>query len=263
MHVYAVVVDHQVRYADCRHNRQKGSCVDESKEALAAGLGELRERLDQRRAASEIAYTVIREAIRRGMIRPGARLIEVELGEALAMSRTPVHEALRRLEAEHFVERAPRGGLVVPTITLDDLIEIFEIREMLEGLAARRAAERMSQAETNAMRETVERMERALAADDFERVSESSNHYHRILRSGAKYTRLPQLLSWLLDSHRTISAHEFGTPERTATAVAEHRAIYEAIADRDPQRAEMLAREHSRNALTAQILAHHLDPDTM
>lgn len=230
--------------------------MDDDIATLGSRIGELRERVNHQGTASDIAYAVIREAIRRGIIPPGERLVEVELAEALSMSRTPVHEALRRLEAERLIEHAPRGGLIVPTMTLDDLIEIFDIRELLEGLAARRAAERMSQAQIDVMGETVERMEQAFEANDITRVSELSGQYHRVLRSGARYSRLPQLLALLFDSQRSILAHEFGSPERVAIALAEHRAIYEAIAARDPELAEQLAREHSRNALRAQILAH-------
>ncbi len=230
--------------------------MDNEKVNLQARVAELREQVNHQGSASDVAYTVIREAIRGGVIAPGARLIEVELAEALSMSRTPVHEALRRLEAERLIDHAPRGGLIVPTMTLDDLIEIFEIREMLEGLAARRAAERMSRAEIAAMGETVKRMEEAYEAHNIAGVSGASSQYHQILRSGARYSRLPQLLALLFDSQRSILAHEFGTPERVVTAVAEHRAIYEAIAARDQERAEQLARQHSRNALNAQILAH-------
>lgn len=230
--------------------------MDNQKERFRARLAEIRERFNHYGTASETAYAVIREGIRGGAIAPGARLIEVELAEALSMSRTPVHEALRRLEAERLIEHAPRGGLIVPAMTLDDLIEIFEIRELLEGLAARRGAERMSQTEIDVMGEAVKRMEQAMEANDVTAVSDASGQYHRILRSGARYSRLPQLLALLFDSQRSILAHEFGTPERMSAAIAEHRAIFEAIAARDSEEAEQLARQHSRNALRAQILAH-------
>lgn len=222
-------------------------------DALAA----LRARHDHRGNAADVAYWTVRDAIRTGVIRPGERLIEVDLAAALEMSRTPVREALRRLDVERLVEHAPRRGYLVPTITLDELVEIFEIREVLEGLAARRAALRMGAAEVDALRATVERMEQALDADDLTHLAEASVRFHRLLRSGSRHARLPTLIGVLGDSHPSFGAHELA-PERAAAAVAEHRAIVEAIAARDPDAAETLTRQHAQHALGAQILAHQL-----
>lgn len=208
-------------------------------------------------STAAIAYWTIRDAIRTGVIQAGDRLVELDLAAALEMSRTPVREALRQLEVERLVEVAPRRGFVVPTITIDDLVEIFEIREVLEGLAARRAAQRMGPAELEALCETVDRMERARAADDVTGLAEASSQFHRLLRSGSKYARLPQLLALLFDAHRSIWLHELA-PERIDGAIAEHRAICDAITAHDGTLAEQLAREHSRHALRAQILAHQL-----
>lgn len=220
-------------------------------------LRALRARHARHGSTASIAYWTIRDAIRTGVIQAGDRLIELDLAAALDMSRTPVREALRQLEVERLVEVAPRRGFVVPTITIDELVEIFEIREVLEGLAARRAAQRMGPAELEALRETVERMERAREAGDVTGLAEVSSQFHRLLRSGSKYARLPQLLALLFDAHRSIWLHELA-PERVEGAIAEHRAIYDAVAAHDMALAEQLAREHSRHALRAQILAHHL-----
>ena len=222
-----------------------------------AGLADLKTKHAGRGGTVEVAYWTIRDAIRSGVIRPGDRLIELDLAAALEMSRTPIREALRRLESDRLVDNAPRRGLVVPTATLDDLIEIFEIREVLEGLAARRAAQRMGEAELEALRETVKRMERAMAADDLGTLATASQQFHRLLRSGAKYARLPSMIALLGDSTRSLDAHQLA-PERVGGAVAEHRAIYEAIVARDQETAERVTRQHSRNALRAQILAHQL-----
>lgn len=216
-------------------------------------LRELRDRNAKRGATTDVAYWTIRDAIRSEVIQPGDRLIELDLAGALDMSRTPVREALRRLAVERLVEKAPSRGFVVPTIREEDLIEIYELREVLEGLAARRAAHRFGPAETALLAEAVERSERARDAGDIPALWERSNYFHRLLR-GSVQGRVAQLLALLLDAHRSLRLHEFG-PERIADAVAEHRAIYEAIAARSPDDAERLAREHSRNALRAQLRA--------
>lgn len=218
----------------------------------------LREKHASLGAALDIAYWTIRDAIRIGVIAPGDRLLEVELANALDMSRTPVREALRRLEIERLVENSPRRGLVVPTMSLSDLSEIFDMREVLEGLAARRAAQRSSPTELAAMRDTMERMEQALAAGDTQRLSDTSELFHQLLLASSKLTRLPDFINLLVDLHQaSLRLYEF-TPDRTAAAVAEHRAIYEAVAAGDADGAEALAREHARNAARAQVMARHL-----
>jgi DNA-binding GntR family transcriptional regulator len=223
-------------------------------------LRELRVKHTRHGATADIAYWSIRDAIRSGVIQPGDRLIELDLAAALDMSRTPVRDALRQLEAERLIEKAPSRGFVVPTMTVDDIVEIYEIREVLEGLAARRAAMRMGPAEIEALGETIERAERARDAGDLTVLWQASNQFHTMLRAGNRNARLPRLLALMLDAHRSLRLHEFA-PERVDTAVAEHRAIYEAIAARDGDLAERLARDHSRHALRAQLLAHHLVGD--
>ncbi|MFT4040908.1 MAG: GntR family transcriptional regulator [Thermomicrobiales bacterium] len=233
---------------------------DEERSQRLRVLGELRLKHARQGATADVAYWTIRDAIRSGVIQPGDRLIELDLAAALEMSRTPVRDALRQLEAERLVEKAPSRGFMVPTITNDALIEIYEIREVLEGLAARRAAMRMGEAELAALRETVERTERARDAGDITLLSQASNAFHLLLRAGNTNGRLSRLLALMFDAHRSVRLHEFA-PERVDAAVAEHRAIYEAIAARDSALAEQLAREHSRQALRSQLLAQHFTSD--
>jgi DNA-binding GntR family transcriptional regulator len=217
-------------------------------------LSELRERHSHRGTVVEVAYWTIRDAVRRGRIRSGARLMETDLATALRMSRTPVREALRRLEVERLIENIPRRGLIVPEMTMEHLVEIFELRGALEGLAARLAATRMSPIELEVMRRAVEHAEKALEEDDLEGLT-GEPQFHPLLRKGSKNTRLPEMLELLYDAYRPVRLHEFG-PERSREAVAEHRAIYEAIARQDAEKAEALTREHNDNALRAYIRAY-------
>lgn len=218
-------------------------------------LGDLRRKHEHRGGTVDAAYWAIRDALRTGLIGPGERLIELDLAAALGMSRTPIREALRRLEVERLIANAPRRGFVVPTVSLEDLVEIFEIRGVLEGLAARRAAQRMGPGEVAALADAVGQMERARDADDLTGLSDASARFHRLLRSGSKHGRLPALIALLGDSYRSLGALELA-PERVGPAVAEHRAILDAIAGHNGEEAERLTREHARHALRAQILAH-------
>lgn len=230
--------------------------MTEQDQAVWRQLRGLRDQNAKRGATTDIAYWTIRDAIRTELIKPGDRLIELDLAGALEMSRTPVREALARLAVERLVEKAPSRGFVVPTISVDDLVEIYELRGVLEGLAARRAAIRFGPAELTILAEALERAERARDTGDVAVIWEGSNQFHRIMR-GSDLGRVSQLLALLLDAHRSLRLHEYG-PARVSEAVAEHRAIYEAIAARDPVEAERLAREHSEHALRAQLRARHL-----
>ena len=235
------------------HDATDTVTVPGRREALAT----LRAANGGRGGTVDIAYWTIRDAIRTKALGPGERLVEVELATALDMSRTPVREALRRLESEGLVENAPRRGLSVKLLTLQDLVDIFEIDEVLEGLAARTAAQRMGAAEIEALGQVVGRMEQALAAGDETALATANTQFHAMMRTGSKNGRLPSLLSQLHDTAPTLRSHQLA-PERASVAVAEHRAIYHAIAARDGDTAERLTREHTQNALRAYVLAHHL-----
>ena len=215
-------------------------------------LRKLKQKHLLRGTAADTAYWTIREALREGVLGAGERLLEVELAATLEMSRTPVREALRRLEHERFLVNVPRRGLIVPEVTAEETNDLFEIREVLEGLAARRAARYLSPAELGALQGSVERMEKALQEEDTATLAEASAQFHNVLSSRRK-SRLNELISLL---HETIAGGlQQATASRTDAAVAEHRAIYEAIAAHDGELAETLMRSHVRNALQAHLSA--------
>lgn len=203
----------------------------------------------------DIAYWTIRDAIRSGVIAPGESLIEIELADELEMSRTPIREALRRLAVDRLIETGPRRGYVVPTISMSEFVEIFEIRELLDGLSARYAAQRMGLAEISVLEDVIRQHEVAVEADNFPVIMSTADQFHMMLRAGSKQDRVPQMLAVLTDASRSAKGRELA-PDRMREAAREHRAIYEAITRHDPAAAEDLMREHVRHALRAQILAY-------
>lgn len=207
--------------------------------------------------SADTAYWTVRDSIRNGLIEPGERLIELDLAATLEMSRTPVREALRRLATERMIESSNGRGYVVPTASIDELVDLFEIRGVLEGLAARRAATRMNPAQIQAMGDTITRMERALENDDYTTLSQASLKFHQLLRPGPRESRIADLISLTADAVPGLAAHEM-TPDRVDDAIREHRLIYEAIRDRNPDEAERLARVHAEHALAATIRAFQL-----
>ena len=225
-------------------------------EFLKERLSEIYKQQVQQRTAADAVYWTLRDAIRKGLLEPGSRLIEDDIASELDISRTPVREAFRRLQSEHLLEKAPSRGLVVPILTLDGLFEIYEIDEVLFGLIARQAAQHMGSSELEMLDEYVIRMEKALAAGDLETVSKTTGEFHDLIAHGCKNVRLRRLYSQL-NFPPQFRLFEFA-PERISNALVEHRKIYEAISAHDVALAEQLAREHSRNALHAQIKAQKM-----
>jgi DNA-binding GntR family transcriptional regulator len=245
-----------------RKNKLSHEIQAQPSTARGASLGEMAHELRvlyeqnaHRGTSVDIVYSTIRDAIRSRFIRSGTHLTELDLAAALHISRTPIREALQRLESEYLLEKTPRSGFVVPTLQLNDVVEIFEIREVLLGLATRCAAQRASPAEIALMAETIERMEHAKNSKDPGGLAQASAQFHRAIEQASRNRRLQKLIR--LNSG-AMPLYEFANPDRFAPVVTEHRAIYEAIAAHDAERAERLAQEHSRNAFQAQTRAHEL-----
>ncbi len=225
---------------------------------VAEQLHTLYQKNAHRGTSVDVIYATIREAIRCHLVQPGTHLTELDLSAALHISRTPIREALQRLENEYLLEKSPRRGFVIPILRLDDIVEIFEIRQVLLGLAARCAAQRANPAEIAMMEETLARMTTANDNNDSGGLSQASAQFHRAIEQAAKNRRLQKLIR--LNSG-AMPLYEFADPDRFAPAIAEHRAIFDAIAAHDANLAERLAQEHSRNALQALMRSRDLDGD--
>jgi DNA-binding GntR family transcriptional regulator len=222
-------------------------------EFLKEGLSEIFQQQLQQRTAADAIYWTLRDAIRKGLIAPGCRLIEDEIASALNVSRTPIREALRRLQSEQLLEKGSSRGLVVPVLTIDDLFEIYEIEEVIFGLVARKAAQHMGPSELEMLEEYVISEEEAIAVGNMERVSATTVEFHNLIGYGCKNERLRKIY-FQFDTPPRLRLYEFA-PERMSFALEEHRALYEAIAAHNIDLAEQIAREHTRNALRAQIKA--------
>jgi DNA-binding GntR family transcriptional regulator len=200
---------------------------------------------------SEIAYHYISERIQRRQILPGDLLSENSLARECKMSRTPVREAIRRLAQEGALVVLPNRGVVVARLTMEDLDEIYGVREVLEGLAARLAAQRISEAGLARLRELLDGMERALGAGEHSQFSRLDMEFHGEVAKQARNKRLMALL----DTMRTANAAAYFSPSlqernpRGRTSLSEHRSIYEAIAAHDAETAERRTRDHARLAV--------------
>lgn len=195
---------------------------------------------------SELVYLKLREAIQAGKLKPGDRIMETEVADWFKVSRTPVRDAIRRLESEGMLEHARRNGLVVATLDRQAVMELYVMRETLEGTAARLCARHASDMEILDLLELVER-ERQLEGD-FEGLARHNRRFHEAIHRGAHNRYLEKSLAAVNDSMGLLGTPLMLLPHRAQTAAAEHAQIVETIQRRDPDAAEEAARKHVRAA---------------
>lgn len=196
------------------------------------------------RTKQELAYEALREAIITCKFPPGMRLLEGELAQQLGMSRSPVREALKRLSHEGLVKEIPHVGVTVAEVGLESLHELYLILAALEGLACREAALRRSPETMMQIARELEAMDRALAKEDYIEWAQHNVEFHRLCRQDCA---MPQLLRMLDDTWsrvRRFQIHQGAAAERAVQSEPEHRAIYEAIQARDPERTEQAVKAH-------------------
>ncbi len=196
------------------------------------------------------ATTQILDAIDRGDFRPGDRLVESELAERLGMSRTPVREALQKLETQSVLVRDGRS-LIVATLTHDQMAELYAVRTELEALAARLAAQHAAQEEINVLFQMVE--EDAGLLGDPRALSRANRRFHEQLHRASHNRYLLQQLGMVHRTMALMATTSLAAEGRGEVALAEHRAIVEALAARDGDAAAQALREHLSRAFETRL----------
>jgi DNA-binding GntR family transcriptional regulator len=212
-------------------------------------------RLDTYKPLREVVFETLREAIIGGILGPGERLMEAQLAEELGVSRTPVREAIRKLELEGFVAMIPRRGAYVAGISLKDITDVFEVRGALEALATVLAAERITEKELEELERILVRKAELIEQQNIPLFIESDIKFHEILYQSSRNQRLIQILTNLQDEVHRFRSVSLAYPGRMREALDEHRKVVEALADRDVARAEALAWEHIENAENSLVVA--------
>ncbi|MEM5500418.1 GntR family transcriptional regulator [Ahrensia kielensis] len=198
-------------------------------------------------ALAETAYKFIRDGISSGELKPEQRITEMQVAEMMGVSRTPVREAIRRLESDGLLVYTSRHGLVVNQLDYHEIVQLYAMREILETNAAELAAQRASDAEINIMTDIVEMEEEADPAD----ASLAARHnrvFHDALHQSAHNRFLLQSMSALSNSMVLLGGTTLSSPERRQAAIAEHRAILSAVRARDQAAASSAMSAHIRNA---------------
>jgi DNA-binding GntR family transcriptional regulator len=193
----------------------------------------------------EQVIAALRQAILDFQLKPGQRLVERELIEQLGVSRTTIREALRELTSEGLVTVVPQRGAMVTAPSLDDAVDLYEVRASLESLVVRRFVERATDDEVTRLHDTVEDLAvLASETDDIRAILAAKDRFYAVLIAGAGSSALQQLLEGIQARVQVLRATSLSEAGRTPEVVRELRAVVEAITARDAERASRLCAEH-------------------
>jgi DNA-binding GntR family transcriptional regulator len=193
-------------------------------------------------------YNFLRENILNGKYKPGENLIEMRLAEELNVSRTPIREAIRQLELEGLVESIPNKGVTVKGITKKDMEDIFKIRLVLEGLAARWAVEQITEEDLKDLEEACELMEFYTKKGDIDQISKLNTKFHEIIYKATKSNVLWHILKDFQFYVKWARHESLSVPGRKEEALKEHYNILKAFKERNAADAEKYLTIHVENS---------------
>lgn len=195
----------------------------------------------------DVVFQTLRQAILRGELEPGERLMEIHLANRLGVSRTPIREAIRKLELEGLVLMIPRRGAEVAEITEKNLRDVLEVRCALEELAVQLACDRIDEDGIQNLREAAERFREVLDSDDITKIAEADVEFHDVIFAATDNRRLIQLLNNLREQMYRYRIEYLKKKECYPQLLDEHKAIIEAIAGRDKDMATRITGQHINN----------------
>lgn len=208
----------------------------------------------RRESAAETAYAALRADILAGVLSPGDKLTETALADRLGLSRTPIREALNRLAIEGFVDRAPGLAARVAAFRTDEVEQVFQIRVLLEGFAARRAAERATPSQTAELARLAQAMTARTpprSAEDFEALSADNERFHRLVMEAAEAHRLAAILALTVQVALVQRTYRRFSERDLIRSARHHEELAEAIAARAPDWAESVMSAHLLAAAAA------------
>ncbi|NLC76141.1 MAG: GntR family transcriptional regulator [Clostridia bacterium] len=204
--------------------------------------------LESYKPLRDLVFETMREAIINGDLAPGERLMEAQLAEEMGVSRTPVREAIRKLELEGLVAMVPRKGAYVADYSIKDITDVFEIRAALESLAAGLACERITDQELEELQVLVVRVRDTIEDNDLEALVGIDTEFHDRIYRASRNSRLEQMISNLREQIQRFRSTSLASPGRIKDTLEEHKGIVDAIADRNIALAQKLAAKHVENA---------------
>lgn len=232
-------------------------------------------RLPSKRLDAVEAYHTIRRSIIDGVLKPGERLVEERLARHLGVSRTPIREALAMLEVEGLVKSIPKKGTIVRTFSRKEIKDIYDLRIVLEGYAARQATEYITEQELHHMRVLYEEMESCIRrpwhspeerAKRVRYLTSKNNEFHGLITKASRNSRLKAVLTQIVELPLIFRAFFWYSQEQLVRSNHHHLEIIKALEERDAERAERIMERHigvARDLLLNEFFDAQLQPDSV
>lgn len=208
---------------------------------------ELKVNMNEYLPLRDVVFNTLRQAILKGELEPGERLMEIQLADRLGVSRTPIREAIRKLELEGLVLMIPRKGAEVAKISERSLREVLEVRRSLEELAIELACQRMDDQEMEELEEAQDAFRKAIEKGDAMEIAETDEHYHDIIYNGTGNSRLVQILNNLREQMYRYRLEYIKDSAKRQILIVEHDHILKAVKERHVAEAKTAIREHIDN----------------
>lgn len=205
-------------------------------------------KLDNYKPLREVVFNSIRGAIISGVLKPGERLMEVQLAEKMGVSRTPIREAIRKLELEGLVVMIPRKGAYVADLSIKNITDVLEVRAALEGLASGLAALRMTEEEIKELESIARHFEHAMNSNDVDDIIQTDIEFHEKILKSTRNEKLLQLTNSLMEQVQRFRVMYLNKAIKSTFLIKEHYKIVDAISKRNREKAENMARIHIQNA---------------
>lgn len=201
----------------------------------------------------DIVFNTLRKAILKGELSPGERLMEKQLAEKMGVSRTPIREAIRKLELEGLVVMVPRKGAEVAKITEQDIKDVLEVRASLESLAVKLACEKMKKDDIANLLHVNKQFIDAAKRMDVDKVIEHDVEFHDVIYHATKNEKLIQIINNLREQIYRFRVEYIRQMQDFSNLVKEHEEIVQSIIDREGQQAQEIASKHIENQEKAVI----------
>ena len=199
----------------------------------------------------DVVFNTLREAILKGDLKPGERLMELQLASKLGVSRTPIREAIRMLEQEGLAVTTPRKGAEVAKMTLKDMEDVLEIRDALDELAVRIACQKISDEQLKQLEDMKELFEKSTQTGNVKKIAEADVTFHDVIYEATGIPKLVTLLNNLREQVYRYRVEYIKDPKNYPTLIAEHEAILESLKNRDVKNAVEAMHVHVANQAEA------------
>ena len=195
----------------------------------------------------DVVFNTLREAILRGDLVPGERLMELQLAAKLGVSRTPIREAIRMLEQEGLAITIPRKGAIVAGMTEKDMQDVLEIREALEELSVQVACDKIMDEEIAELQKNMKNFEHSLKSGDLKKMAHADVEFHDVIYRATDNPKLINMLNNLREQMYRYRVEYLKNPQNHEQLLHEHEAIYKGIVEKDKSAVTEMIRKHISN----------------